>query len=275
MSGWIKLYRRIRESPLWHEKPFDKARAWIDIIMSANHETRKFLLGNEMVEVERGSFITSEHKLMERWGWSKSKVRAFLHTLENDSMIVKKTDRKKTTLIVLNYCIYQDSETTEEPQKDRKKTAKKPQKDLNKNDKELEEDKKYIFIPDEVEIFSFWNSKGIIKHNESESLQKEIAKALRNFGKEKIILAITQYSTLLHDADFYYSYRFALANFLKQKNGLPNFLEDGQIWVNYSTGRKKNERNGGASSQNEGKRAGTEDEEWPVTNSTTRGVLNL
>jgi len=146
VSGWIKLYRKIREGPLWNERPFDRARAWIDIIMSANHEPRKFLLGNEFVEVERGSFITSEHKLMERWGWSKSKVRAFLSLLENEQMIIKKTDHKKTTLEVLNYCIYQDSETTEEPQKDRKKTVKRPRKDLNKNDKELEELKEVIKI---------------------------------------------------------------------------------------------------------------------------------
>ena len=145
MHGWIKLHRKIRENPFWEERPFDKARAWIDIILSANHEPNKFLLGNEMVEVDRGSFITSEMKLMEKWGWSKSKVRSFLNVLQKDSMIVKKTDRKKTTLEVLNYCIYQDSETTKEPQKNRKKTAKRPQKDLNKNDKEGEELKKLVY----------------------------------------------------------------------------------------------------------------------------------
>lgn len=155
MSGWIKLYRKIREGPLWNEKPFDKARAWIDIIMSANHEPRKFMLGNEMVEVDRGSFITSEHKLMERWGWSKSKVRSFLHLLEIESMIIKKTDHKKTTLEVLNYCIYQDSETTEEPQKNHEQTVKRPRKDPNKNYKELkegEEDIPYAEIVDYLNL---------------------------------------------------------------------------------------------------------------------------
>ena len=141
MAGWIKLHRKIRDNLFWDEKPFDKARAWIDIILSANHEPNKFLLGNEVAEVERGSFITSEKKLMERWGWSKSKVRAFLLLLENESMIVKKTDTKKTTLEVLNYCIYQDSETAKEPQKDRKRTAKEPQKDTNKNEKNEKNEK--------------------------------------------------------------------------------------------------------------------------------------
>ena len=145
MAGWIKLHRQIRDNPLWDEKPFDKARAWIDIILSANHEPNKFLLGNEVANVDRGSFITSEKKLMEKWGWSKCKVRAFLLLLENESMIVKKTDSKKTTLEVLNYGIYQDSETAERPQKDRKKTALRLQKDTNKNEKNEKNEKKDIY----------------------------------------------------------------------------------------------------------------------------------
>lgn len=135
MQGWIKLHRNIQANWIWTEKPFDKRSAWIDILLMANHKDNKFLLGNELVEVEAGSFITSEIKLMERWGWSKSKVRNFLKVLENDSMIVKKTDHKKTTLTVVKYRDYQVSETTEEPQKDHEKTTKEPQKDTNKNDK--------------------------------------------------------------------------------------------------------------------------------------------
>jgi hypothetical protein len=41
-------------------------------------------MGNEVLNVQRGSFITSELKLMDRWGWSKSKVRAFLKLLEKE-----------------------------------------------------------------------------------------------------------------------------------------------------------------------------------------------
>lgn len=135
MAGWIKLHRQIRENWTWEEKPYSKGQAWIDLILSANHEDRKVPLGNEVYDVKRGSFITSELKLMNRWGWSKTKVRAFLKLLQNDSMILQKKDSKKTTLTITNYSDYQDKETEEEPQKDQKKTAKKPQKNTNKNEK--------------------------------------------------------------------------------------------------------------------------------------------
>lgn len=133
-QGWISLHRKILEHPFFQEKrSFSKFEAWIDLLLLANHKDNKFILGNELIEVERGSFITSELKLMDRWGWSKTKVRSFLKLLENDSMIVKKSDTKKTTITLCNYNDYQESETTKEPQKNRKETAREPQKDTNNN----------------------------------------------------------------------------------------------------------------------------------------------
>jgi hypothetical protein len=130
--GWIRLDRKIVENQLWQDKPFSKGQAWIDLILMANHKDNTFVLGEEVVTVERGSFITSELKLMDRWGWSKSKLRSYLFTLELQHMIVKKTDHKKTTITIVNYGVYQDCETTEEPKKDQKKTKKEPKKDTNK-----------------------------------------------------------------------------------------------------------------------------------------------
>lgn len=95
MQGWISLHRRIVDHWIWQEKPFDKRSAWIDLLIIANHQENKFLLGNELIEVQRGSFVTSELKLMERWGWSKTKLRNFIKLLEEDGMIIKKTDKKR------------------------------------------------------------------------------------------------------------------------------------------------------------------------------------
>ena len=141
-KGWICLHRSIQTHDLWQDKPFSKGQAWIDLIMLANHEEKRFMLGNEFVRVKRGSLITSELKLMERWGWSKAKVRNFLHLLESDSMIDRKTDKKKTTITLVNYSVFQDMQTTERPKKDHKKTTKKPQKDTNNNDNNDNNDNK-------------------------------------------------------------------------------------------------------------------------------------
>lgn len=123
MEGWISLYRSILDNPLWQDKPFSKGQAWIDLLLLANHKDKKIMIGNSIVAVERGSFITSELKLMSRWGWSKTKVRAFLSILHKAQMIEKKSDSKKTIINIVNYSKYQELETTEKPLKDHKKTA--------------------------------------------------------------------------------------------------------------------------------------------------------
>lgn len=146
MSGWISIHRKIQEHWIWSEKPFSKGQAWIDLLLMANHKDNKFLLGNELVEVERGSFITSEVKLSDRWGWSRSKVRGFLKLLESDEMLVRKTDKKKTTLTIVNYNDYQVLKTAEEPQKDRERTTEEPRKDTNNNDNNDNNDNNNIYI---------------------------------------------------------------------------------------------------------------------------------
>ena len=132
--GWVSIHRQLQNHWVWNDKPFSYGQAWIDIILLANHSENKFPLGKEIITIDEGSFITSELKLMDRWGWSKAKVRRFLTLLENDSMIVRKTDTKKTTITVVNYGTFQESETTKRPKKDRKKTDSRPKKDTNNND---------------------------------------------------------------------------------------------------------------------------------------------
>ncbi|MFC0188452.1 Replication protein O [Fictibacillus aquaticus] len=136
MQGFIKLQRKIQEHWIYQEKrKFSKYEAWLDILMMANHKDNKFVHGNDLVEVKKGSFITSELKLMERWDWGKAKLRSFLEMLEKDGMIVKESDRKKTTITICNYCIYHGFETESRPQADHEQTTSRPSADTNKNDK--------------------------------------------------------------------------------------------------------------------------------------------
>lgn len=132
--GWIRLDRKIISNWVWEEKPFSYGQAWVDMLLMANHTSNRFPLGDEIIALEKGDFITSELKLMERWGWSKSKVRRFLKLLEIDGMILKKTDRRKTMIKIVKYDTYQDLKTNERPIRDLSQTDSRPIKDTNNND---------------------------------------------------------------------------------------------------------------------------------------------
>lgn len=131
--GFVKIYRKITDNWIWEDKPFSKGQAWIDLVMMANHKDNKFMLGSEVVTVDRGSFITSELKLMERWGWGKSKTRTFLKVLEEDGMILKKSTRKRTTITICNYSLYHDYQTTDKPLPNHSQTTAEPLPYTNKN----------------------------------------------------------------------------------------------------------------------------------------------
>lgn len=109
--GYVSIWRDIQDNDLWNAEPFSKGQAWIDLILSANHEEKTFLLGNETVNAEVGSVITSELKLMNRWKWGKEKLRNYLKLLEKLGMIKRIPDHKKTVIIICNYAEYQKNQT--------------------------------------------------------------------------------------------------------------------------------------------------------------------
>jgi hypothetical protein len=162
MQGWIKLHRKVKCHWLFTEnRTFTKFEAWIDLLLEVNHKGNKFMLGHELVEVQKGQTITSVRKLCERWGWSNSKVTQFLKLLQSDNMIHVESDTKKTVITIVNYGVYQvegdaknDSEATLNRQEN--DTEQTP-KHTNKNDKKEKNEKndkedKYISTFD-----SFWN----------------------------------------------------------------------------------------------------------------------
>lgn len=196
-EGYIKLHRQLVEHWIWSKKPFSPGQAWIDLLIRANHkEDNSFVLGNEVITQKRGEVITSEVKLMARWGWSKSKVRAFLKLLQNDSMIDKKTDQKKTTITICKYCDWQDSQTTEKPEKDHKKTTKRPLKDTIKNDKNDKNEKNNNIGEFEKTFLSFREMRKGIKKPLKEDAEKLIRKKLAEMGNEETQIAILEQSIM-------------------------------------------------------------------------------
>ena len=114
MPGWIKIHRQIQDCFIWKEKPYDKARAWIDLLLSANHRDKKLLIDNDVVVIARGSYMTSTVKLADRWGWSRNKVLRFLNVLESEQMLNTKRTQNGTLITIVKYDDFQCSDTADE-----------------------------------------------------------------------------------------------------------------------------------------------------------------
>lgn len=111
--GYIKLYRDIREHEIWQDKPFSKGQAWVDLLMMVNHEDKRILFDGNPVQIWRGCTMTSERKLADKWGWSRSKVHRFLEMLEREIMIRVDRTTKRTMISIVNYDVYQKQRTSE------------------------------------------------------------------------------------------------------------------------------------------------------------------
>lgn len=198
MEGFIKLHRKVQKHWIYDEKrKFSKYEAWLDMLMMANHKDNKFVLGNELIELTKGQFVTSELKLMERWDWGKAKLRSFLELLEKDEMIVKISDRKKTTITICNYSLYHAYETENRPQADHEQTASRPLADTNKNVKKEKKEKDIHQI--DSQFAEFWdlypNKKGKAK------AEKLFKTKLKKHSFESIMVGLRNYVDFVKDRE--------------------------------------------------------------------------
>lgn len=110
MKGWICLSRQITEHWLWNSDRFDKAHAWLDLLLLANHTDKKTMHRGQLVVCKRGDVNLSLTELAKRWRWSRKAVKHFVETLERDGMVSNRVTRERTTITLINYEKYQSTE---------------------------------------------------------------------------------------------------------------------------------------------------------------------
>ena len=134
-KGWISLHRKILDNPILSRgKIYSRFEAFVYMLLRANHSEGKCVIGNQLNIVNKGSFITSQKKLMQEFRWGSTKLRAFIKLLEADKMIETKTTTYSTMITVINYSSYQNIQTTNKTQTNGIQTANKLQSKTNNND---------------------------------------------------------------------------------------------------------------------------------------------
>ena len=201
IQGWISIYRSVTDSWVWKEKPFSIGQAWIDLLLMANHKDNKFYFRGQLITVKRGSLITSELKLMKRWGWGNTKVRNFLKNLESDGMIKHVTAKTQSTIYIENYGVYQGMQSTDKVQTKYSQSTDKVQTNTNNNinnyNNDNNENNNY-FCATEVapkktfEVFERLWSEYPVKRNKSNVRDRQ-RKKIEAIGYDRMHRAIQNY----------------------------------------------------------------------------------
>lgn len=194
MKGWISVHRQLQEHWLWQDKPFSKGQAWIDLLMSVNHDDSKFLLGNELIELKRGQKVTSIRQLCECWGWSNNKVVAFLDLLEQEGMLIRKSDSKKTVITIEKYEEYQGEERAKATLMRQESDSDATEMHTNNNDNNANNDNKY------KSIYDYYLTLNLIKHKSyTNAMTKAIKKAMteNNYDIEDCKTLLKRHETVV------------------------------------------------------------------------------
>jgi len=123
-DGWIKLYRAIADTPDWQRRPFDRARAWVDLLLMAAWCDTERVVRGITVKIPRGCAAMSEVELAKKWGWSRDRVRRTLSAWEMRQQIAHQKNNVTSLIHIINYEKYQQDDTANNtPNKTANKTA--------------------------------------------------------------------------------------------------------------------------------------------------------
>lgn len=109
--------------------------------------------------------------------------------------------------------------------------------EFNNIKKEKENENPKVDEKQELEIqaiFELWNKQKIIIHKElTDKIRKEIVKTLKTNGFETIKTCILRYNEALKSGFKLCQYKWTLDTFLKQKNAMLDFIDEGSKWNSY------------------------------------------
>ena len=88
---------------LYHNEPFNKITAWVDLVMNAVPEDTEFKINKVKVILKKGQLITSVRACAYRWNWSNTKVCNFFKQLEKEKLITRDKSTGTTIIIIHNY----------------------------------------------------------------------------------------------------------------------------------------------------------------------------
>lgn len=203
MTGWIKLHRKLLDSPIFQNEKLFKVFAYC--LMKASHKEHTQLVGRRVVHLQKGQFVFGRKRASEELRLKESTVRDYVKLLEKLGNIDIKSDNKFSVITVVNWAIYQNDEeisdskndkksTTNQHQTDNKSTSNQQQINTNKNVKNVENDKnvkneKNVVVGDDfATIYNLYQEN--IEQIPSPITTEKLTQDMDHYGKELVSYAI-------------------------------------------------------------------------------------
>ncbi len=159
MEGYIKLYRKIIESPVFQNERLLKAFIWC--LAKATHKEREEIVGIRCVKLQKGQFVFGRKKAADELGFPESTTWRYIKALQSFGILDIKSNSKFSVVTIINWGKYQcldiEYEHQNEQEVNKKRTRSRQEVDTNKNDKNVKNDKEDIYTSDFQEIVDAYN----------------------------------------------------------------------------------------------------------------------
>ena len=134
MEGYVKLWRKSLESPVWENA--NLFYFWCYCLMKATYKERVGKVGYQDVPLRPGQFIFGRQVASKETGLSERVIRTCCKHLENMENVTIKATNKYSIISIVNWTKYQEEETSnvtsKRPASDQQATTdKKGKKDKN------------------------------------------------------------------------------------------------------------------------------------------------
>lgn len=182
-QGWIKLYRKIKESPLYKDLNSKQRDILINLLLEVNHKPRKWIFKGEEFEVKAGQMITSLESIANMCAKDVTiqNVRTCLLKLEKYGFLTNKSTNKNRLITIVNWELYQN----EEEKQQTNQQAVNKQLTTNKN---VKNNKNNIYSASSEALWKLYPN----KKNKSKAMLK-IPKLISEYGYEQIEQCIKRY----------------------------------------------------------------------------------
>lgn len=112
MGGWIKLHRKLRESPLYCALNAAQRDVFIQCLLMANHERKEWRWGNKLHFCEPGQFITSIQQLSKQCASDvkTQSIRSALANIEAFGFLTNESTKAGRLITICNWDTYQSEE---------------------------------------------------------------------------------------------------------------------------------------------------------------------
>lgn len=141
--GYIKLWRKTLESPLWQNPKVWRLFEWC--LIKASYKEHAQVVGYQEVILKPGELVFGRKTAARETGLTEQNIRTSLNILKSTNTLTMKTTNKYSIIQIQNWELYQDDNQQNNQQNNQQLTSNQPatnqQLTTNKKDKKDKKDK--------------------------------------------------------------------------------------------------------------------------------------